>query len=65
MQMEFELPDDLVEEMQKYKSMDWSVFVTQAIQGCISDFTILDKLKEFWGIELQEIKEEGKKKKSK
>jgi hypothetical protein len=57
--MEIEIPDDLAKEMKKYDKVKWNDIITQAIKGCLQDFTILDKLKEFWGVE------RDKKKKSK
>lgn len=51
MKMEFVLTDEIAAEMKKYPNMNWNNIVNQAIQGCLQDFSILDKLKEFWGIE--------------
>ena len=51
MQMQFEIPDELAMEMEKYESVDWNKIIIQAIEGCVYDFTILDKLKDFWGVQ--------------
>ncbi len=51
MLIEFEIPDDLAEDMDHFKEVNWNNIVIQSIRGCIHDFTILDKLKEFWGVE--------------
>jgi len=53
MKMEFELTEEIAAEMKKYPKMNWNNIVNQAIQGCLQDFSILDKLKEFWGMERQ------------
>ena len=51
MKIEFEIPNDLKSEMDQYSEIDWNHIVSQAIQGFLHDFSILDKLKDFWGTE--------------
>lgn len=51
MKKEFDIPESLIKEMQKYTNIDWNKIITQAIEGCLHDFSILDRLKEFWGVE--------------
>ena len=51
MKKEFEIPDKLIAEMKKYPKVNWDDMMCQAIDGFLNDFTILDRLKDFWGIE--------------
>jgi hypothetical protein len=59
MKMEFEIPENVAKEMKRFPKIDWNNIVSQAINGCINDFTILDKLKEFWGIERKKEKKKA------
>lgn len=49
MKKEFEIPDSLVAEMARYHDIDWNAMVVKAIEGMLYDFSIIEKLKEFWG----------------
>jgi hypothetical protein len=51
MKLEIDIPENLAAEMKKYKNVNWNEMVNQAIEGFLHDFSILDKLKEFWGLE--------------
>jgi len=51
MKKEFDIPEALLKDMAKFTKVDWNKIVAQAIEGCIHDFSILDRLKEFWGVE--------------
>ncbi len=49
MKKEFEIPDSLVAEMAKYSDVDWNSMIVKSIEGMLYDFSIIEKLKEFWG----------------
>jgi hypothetical protein len=50
MKVEFEIPDALAIEMQNHTQVNWNQIISQTIEGFMHDLTILDKLKEFWGL---------------
>jgi hypothetical protein len=49
MKKEFEISDKLVKEMDKYTDIDWNSMINKAIEGMLYDFSIIEKLKDFWG----------------
>ena len=51
MKVEFDIPDELAIEMKNHTSVNWSNIISQTVEGFLHDLTILDKLKEFWGIQ--------------
>lgn len=49
MKKEIEIPDSLVAEMARYPEVDWNAMIVKSIEGMLYDFSIIEKLKEFWG----------------
>lgn len=56
MKVEFEIPDELAIEMKNFTSINWNQIITQTLDGFLHDLAILDKLKEFWGINQEKKK---------
>mgnify|MGYP006308780247 CR=1 FL=1 len=54
MKLEIQVPEELAEKMEKYDDVDWDSMVLKALDGLVHDFTILDKLKDFWGTKRKE-----------
>ena len=50
MKVEFDIPDALAIEMKNHTSVNWNHIITQTIDGFLHDLTILNKLKDFWGV---------------
>ena len=49
MKIEIDVPEELELDMKKFNDVNWNDVLIQAIRGLVQDFTILDKMKEFWG----------------
>ncbi len=49
MKLELDIPENLAKKMESYEDVDWEDMLLKSIEGFIEDFTILEKLKEFWG----------------
>ena len=56
MKVEFEIPDELAIEMKNFTQINWNQIITQTLDGFLHDLAILDKLKEFWGINQEKKK---------
>jgi hypothetical protein len=50
MKVEFEIPDELAIELKNQTNVNWNQIISQTIEGFLHDLSILDKLKEFWGL---------------